>query len=53
MHLLNVISLNFFIIINDCFAYFIAFIIDFIHFEHFIKERVINNINLELNIIKI
>ena len=42
-----------FIIINNCFAYFITFIIDFIRFEHFIIKKIINNINFELDIIEI
>ena len=44
---------QFLFIINNCFAYFIIFVIDFIRFEHFIKERIINNINFELNIIEV
>ena len=44
---------QFLFIINDCLAYFIAFVINLIYFEHFIKKRVINNINLELDIIEI
>ena len=52
-HLLNIISLNFFIIINNCFAYIIAFVIDFVYFKHFIIKRIINNINVEFDVIEI
>ena len=44
---------QFLLIINNCLAYFIIFVINLIYFEHFIKERVIDNINLELNIIEV
>ena len=44
---------NFFIIINNCLAYFVIFIIDFIYFEHFIIKRIIDNINFEFDIIEI
>ena len=52
-HLLNVILFNFFIIINNCLAYFVAFIIDFIRFKHFMIKKIINNIDFELDIIEI
>ena len=44
---------NFFIIINDCFAYFIAIVIDLIRFKHFMIKKVIDNINVELDVIEI
>ena len=40
-------------IINNYLAYFITFVIDLIRFRHFIIKRIINNINVELDIIKI
>ena len=42
-----------FFIINDCLAYFIIFIIDFIYLKHFIIKKIIDNINLEFDIIEI
>ena len=41
------------LIINDYLAYFIALVINLIRFKHFMIKRVINNINVELDIIEI
>ena len=40
-------------IINNYLAYFITLIIDLIRFKHFIIKKIINNINVELDIIEI
>ena len=44
---------QFFFIINNCLAYFVIFVIDFIRFKYFIIKKVINNINFEFDIIEI
>ena len=46
-------TFSFLFIINNYFAYFIAFVIDFIRFKHFIIKRIIDSINVELDIIEI
>ena len=42
-----------FFIINNCLAYFIAFVIDLIRFKHFMIKKIIDNINVEFDVIKI
>ena len=44
---------QFLFIINNCLAYFIAFVIDLIRFKHFMIKRVIDNINVEFDIIEV
>ena len=39
--------------INDCLAYIIAFVIDFVCFRYFMIKRVIDNIDLELGVIEV
>ena len=44
---------QFLFIINNCLAYIIIFVIDFIYFKYFIIKKIIDNINFEFDIIKI
>ena len=44
---------QFLFIINDYLAYIIAFVIHFIYFKYFIIKKIINNIDLELDVIEI
>ena len=44
---------QFLFIINNYLAYIIIFVIDFVHFRYFMIKKIINNINLELNVIEI
>ena len=44
---------QFFLFINNNLAYFIALVIDFICFEHFIIKRIIDNIDVEFDVIEI
>ena len=44
---------QFFIIINNCLAYIIIFVIDFVCFKYFIIKKIIDNIDLELDVIEI
>ena len=52
-HLLNIISFNFFIIINNYLAYFIIIVIDLIRFKYFMIKKIIDNIDVELDVIEI
>ena len=44
---------QFFFIINNCLAYIIIFVIDFVYFRYFMIKRVIDNINLEFDVIEV
>ena len=44
---------QFLFIINNYLTYIIAFVIDFIRFKHFIIKKIIDNINVELDVIEI
>ena len=44
---------QFLFIINDCFAYIIIFVIDFVYFRYFMIKRIINNIDFEFDVIKV
>ena len=44
---------QFFLIINNYLAYFIIIVIDLICFKYFIIKKIINNINVELDVIEI
>ena len=44
---------QFLFIINNYLAYFITFVIDFIRFRHFIIKKIIDNIDVELDVIEI
>ena len=44
---------QFFFIINDCLAYIIIFVIDFICFRYFMIKKIINNINFEFDVIEV
>ena len=44
---------QFFFIINDYFAYIIAFVINFIYFRYFMIKKVIDNIDLEFDVIEV
>ena len=44
---------KFFFIINDYVAYFVIFVFEFIYFEHFIIKKIMNNINVEFDVIKV
>ena len=52
-HLLSVMSLNLFFLIDNCFAYIITFFIDFISLKHFVIKRIIDNLNIEFDVIEI
>ena len=47
----NVFQFVFFI--NDCFAYIIIFLIDFIRLKYFIIKRIFDNFDIELGVIEI
>ena len=44
---------QFIFVINDYLAYIFTFFIDFIRFKHFVIKRIIDNLDIELDVIEI
>ena len=44
---------QFIFFINNYLAHIITFLIDFVRFKHFIIKRIINNLNIELDVIEV
>ena len=44
---------QFILFIDDYFAYFITFLIDFVRLEHFVIKWIINNFDIKFDVIKI
>ena len=44
---------QFILFIDNCLAYIITFLIDFVRLKHFMIQKFIDNLNVELDVIKI
>ena len=44
---------QFFFFINDCFAYIITFLIDFVRLKYSVIKRIIDNLNIEFDVIEV